>query len=231
MNVVGYIRVSTDAQADGLSPVTQESRIRDWCGAMGHELVAIHQDLGVSGSVTPRDRKGFSAAMKQIANCEADGIVALRFDRFTRTTKDLLVLAEEAQTEQFAICSVEQQLDTSTPMGQFVLTIFGAVAQLERQQVSERTLAAMAELRRQGRSPGRHTPFGKMTQDGGTENRAGDKRPLVNNPREQEILTTLEDLTERGCGPTVIAKRFSELGYVTRSGGPWTRQSVSRLQK
>ena len=116
-----------------------------------------------------------------------------------------------AEKEGWALHSIEERLDTSSPQGRFVVTILGAIAQLEREQAAERTRAAMAELRRQGRRTSRFPPLGYRFE--------GDR--VVEEPKEQPILRRMLELQAEGNGCWRIARLLNEDG----TGNPRTRRT------
>lgn len=83
-SLIGYIRVSSDGQQDGLSLVEQARLIQDYCTRSGYNLLAIFSDAESGESIAGRD--GFIAAYKMVTNKDdaADGLVVLNFDRYSR---------------------------------------------------------------------------------------------------------------------------------------------------
>lgn len=148
MKVVGYIRVSTDEQAEsGYSLAAQERAIRAYCETYGLELLGIESDEGLSAKNLKRP--GVHRALDH-----GVGLVVWRLDRLTRSLRDLSVLLEGPFSTR-ALHSVQERLDTTTATGRLVVNMLGSVAQWEREVISERTKAGMAEARRQGVRLGR----------------------------------------------------------------------------
>ena len=136
MIVCGYVRVSTDLQAEkGYSVDQQTERIQAYCKARGWELKRIYTDAGFSGKSLDRP------AMKQlIQDCTLyDLVLVNKLDRLSRSQKDTLYLIEDifrAKGVQFA--SMSENFDTSTPLGMAMIGILSVFAQLEREQIKER---------------------------------------------------------------------------------------------
>ena len=86
---------------------------------------------------------------------EGDVVVVESISRFARCAKDLLELIEQLTAKGEEFISKKESLDTSTPSGRFVLTIFGAVAQLEREYLLQRERAGSAVAKRAGKYQGR----------------------------------------------------------------------------
>jgi site-specific DNA recombinase len=156
---LGYCRVSTDEQArEGVSLSAQRERIEAYAKAKGLELTAVLADEGLSGKNLNRP------ALRQVLDrCQARDIghvIVWKLDRLTRRTKHLLNLVEDVfLAKGIELHSVSESLDTSTPHGRFVLTLFGGLAQMERELIGERTRSAMA-FKRERFQPTSHPPLG-----------------------------------------------------------------------
>ncbi|MGM9661042.1 MAG: recombinase family protein [Faecousia sp.] len=86
---------------------------------------------------------------------EGDVVIVESISRFARNTKDLLELVEQLTAKKVEFISKKEALDTSTPSGRFVLTIFGAVAQLEREYLLQRQKEGIAIAKQEGKYKGR----------------------------------------------------------------------------
>ena len=86
---------------------------------------------------------------------EGDVVIMESISRFARNTKDLLELVEQLTAKKVEFISKKESLDTSTPSGRFVLTIFGAVAQLEREYLLQRQKEGIAIAKQEGKYKGR----------------------------------------------------------------------------
>lgn len=157
---IGYIRVSTNEQTkEGISLSCQENKIRTYAELEELELVGILKDEGKSGKNL--NRPEVKKLIKMIQKKEIDVVVIYKLDRLTRKTKDLLYLVEDVFKET-AFVSLTEKIDTTTAAGKFFLTIIGALAQMERELISERTKDALQELKKQGKKLGNPNliPFG-----------------------------------------------------------------------
>ena len=219
--LVAYVRVSTTEQADeGVSLAAQRARLAGYATAHGFDLVAVVEDAGVSGSVAPAKRPGLARALDLIRRGEADGLVATKLDRISRSVRDVLALADDAQRAGWRLVSVGEQLDTGSAMGRFALTLLAALAELEREQIGERTRAALVQVAREGRQRSRHAPFGYR--------HAGDL--VVEEPAEQVILDQILDLDAVGTGARAIATNLATRGIPNpRTGKPWNRGTVASI--
>ncbi len=141
---LGYARVSTDEQArGGVSLEAQVARIRAYAQAKELELVEVLTDDGISGKTL--ERPALQELVRRCERGEVGHVVVVRLDRLTRRTRDLLALVDDLfLARQIELHSVSESLDTSTPHGRFVLTLFGGLAQMERELIGERTRSALA---------------------------------------------------------------------------------------
>jgi len=137
--LIGYARVSTEEQATD----AQLAELR----AAGCEV--IHQEHGSGAS---RARPVLSRLLREIRKDEV--LVVVRLDRLARSVSHLLEVIEELESKGAHFRSLRDPIDTSTPQGMFSLQVLGAVAQLERSLISERTKAGVKAARAKGRQPG-----------------------------------------------------------------------------
>lgn len=120
---IGYIRVSTEEQ----NTIRQEILMKE----MGVDKVFVDK---MSGKNTKRPQ--LEAMMSYVR--EGDVVVVSEIARFARNTRDLLKLIDDLTKKGVQFESQKEKIDTTTPTGQFMLTIFGAVAELERQYILAR---------------------------------------------------------------------------------------------
>lgn len=86
---------------------------------------------------------------------EGDSVIVESISRFARNTKDLLELTEELNNKHVQFISQKEKIDTDTPAGKFMLTIFGAVAELEREYIRQRQREGIEIAKEQGKYRGR----------------------------------------------------------------------------
>jgi len=149
MRIGIYARVSTKDQ----SCEFQVRDLRAYCSARGFDLVREYVDVGQSGA---RDsRPELNILMDDARKRQFDAIVAWRFDRFARSTKHLLSALEEFRSLGIRFISYQENIDTTSPLGQALFTIVSAVAQLERDLIRERVNAGIRHARACGKQLGR----------------------------------------------------------------------------
>ena len=137
---IGYVRCSTTDQ----NPVRQEQILRE----KGCEKV--FSDM-LSGKDT--NRPGLQAMMDYIR--EGDVLYVESISRLARSTRDLLQTVDQLQQKGVQFVSQKENIDTSTPQGKFMLTVFAALSELERDQIRQRQAEGIAIARAQGKYQGR----------------------------------------------------------------------------
>lgn len=149
MRICIYARVSTRDQSC-------ELQVRDlwtYCAARGFDLVREYVDVGQSGAKDSRPE--LNKLMDDARKRRFDAIVVWRFDRFARSTKHLLTALEEFRSLGIQFISYQENIDTSSALGQALFTIVSAVAQLERDLIRERVSAGIRNARENGKKLGR----------------------------------------------------------------------------
>lgn len=139
---VGYARVSTrdqvlDRQVDGLR-------------AAGCDRVETE---AISGGVPALDRPGLARALDIMR--AGDTLVVVSLDRLGRNVRDVLGLIDHLAERGIGLRIIDQQIDTATPTGRLLITMMGAVAEMEKALIAERTRDGLAAARRRGRCGGR----------------------------------------------------------------------------
>ena len=151
MRAALYVRVSTDGQ----TCENQERELRASAARMGHEIVGIYRDDGISGAKGRDRRPGFDALHRDIARRRFDLVMAWSVCRLGRSLRDLLALLEDMRAKGVDLFLEKQGLDTSTPSGRLMFQMVGAFAEFERAIISERVKSGMARARANGRHVGR----------------------------------------------------------------------------
>jgi len=215
---IGYSRVSTVHQLDGVSIETQEARIRAFCVSRGFELAEIFTDEGISGSKM-HNRPGLTAALDAVTKC-CGVLVVYSLSRMSRSLRDTLQIAERLDREGADLASLSESIDTTSAMGRFCFSLFGALNQLERDLASERTAAALAHKRAKGEKTGGRIPFGYDLAADGTS--------LTMNMSEQEIVGQIVYLRQAGYSYRGICAELQQRGIITKEGNPVWKPKVIR---
>jgi site-specific DNA recombinase len=215
----GYVRVSTEEQVrEGVSLNAQEKKIRAYAEIHDLELVEIIRDEGYSGK--DLERPGFKYLLEKVKGQESEAVIVYKLDRLTRRTSDLLRLVEEVfQEGNTRFFSITEQIDTDSAMGKFFLTIMGAMAQMERELISERTKAALAYKKEIGETVG-HLPYGYQREDG----------KLISDKEEKRVIRKMRRLRKEEQSYGKIATKLNKEGIPTKRGtGKWYASSVSNV--
>jgi DNA invertase Pin-like site-specific DNA recombinase len=144
-----YLRVSTPEQ----KPDLQYDGLRGYAARAGLEVVRDYCDIAVSGRREGRPQ--LNALMTAARKREIDCVLVWKFDRFARSTRHLLTALEEFDHLGVRFISVQDQIDTDSPMGRAMFTIIAAMAELESALISERVTAGMKAAEARGRRLGR----------------------------------------------------------------------------
>ena len=155
-----YIRVSSDEQAvNGTSPDVQRDACLMMASQMGFQVADIVPDLGVSG-VRYSSRPGIQKALKYIEAGEAEVLLATKVDRVGRSAAVILDIASRVRKAGGELVTQDARFD-ATPMGLFTLTMFAGMAELERNNIRERTKSGAVRRAQEGVQPQRsRSPFG-----------------------------------------------------------------------
>jgi len=213
---IGYIRVSTDKQADqGHSLEAQRAKIEAY--AMLYDLEMVDYVIE-TGSAKNTDRQGLQDALRGLIEGRAEALVVVRLDRLTRSVSDLGRLVEN-YFQKHALMSVSEQIDTRSAAGRLVLNVLASVSQWEREVIGERTSAAMQHMRAEGRYTGGKPPYGFDLVDG----------ELNENEAEQSVLALVRKYRGRGLSLRKIAQTLADRGMRSRTDQAFVPSSLSRM--
>jgi DNA invertase Pin-like site-specific DNA recombinase len=182
MRAAIYTRVSTDNQ----TCENQERELRATALRLGHDIVAVYRDNGISGARGRDRRPGFDALHRDIARRKFDLVMAWSVCRLGRSLRDLLSLLEDMRAKNVDLFLEKQGLDTSTPSGRLMFQMVGAFGEFEREMIRERVLSGMRRAKAQGKHIG---------------------RPKMDPSKREAIIAALNEPGRAGI--RVIAKRFS----------------------
>src|SRR2546429_8460258 len=138
MRAIGYVRVSTDKQADhGVSLEAQEAKIRAMAVVQGAEIVELIVDGGESAKNL--DRPGMEKLLALVEERKVDTVIIAKLDPLTRSVKDLAELLARFQKRGVSLVSVAESLDTGSAAGRLVSNTMTAGSPGGREAVGERT--------------------------------------------------------------------------------------------
>lgn len=225
MKVAGYVRVSTQGQADsGLSIEAQRTKLVAYASALDLELVEVIEDAGISAKSL--DRPGMKKLLGMLDAGEIGGVLTAKLDRVTRRVADLGFLVERYfASGKFALLSVSDSIDTRTASGRLVLNVLVSVAQWEREACAERTREALAQLRANGVRVG-PAPFGAVHV---AEEDAHGRRIIREVTEESEVIGRIHQLRDEGRSLRDICTALTAAGVPTKRGGRWSPKVVRSI--
>ena len=218
MVVVGYVRVSTGGQADdGVSLNAQRQKIEAWAKLHDEAELVIYEDAGISGG-SMEQRPGLQEALREVCRRQghACGLRALTTCSIDEGHAGDQRRTREAKAE---LVSLSERIDTTSASGKMVFRMLAVLAEFERDQVSERTRAAMGHLRVTGQRFSRFAPYGwDLDEERGT---------VARNQSEQEVLKRMRDLRADGHSYRDIAATLDAEGVPTKTGlRTWSSKAV-----
>ena len=219
MNIAAYCRVSTD-KADQLNSLeAQKDFFSEYTKRTGDTLVRLYADEGISGTKI-KNRKEFLRMMADAEHGLFDMVVVKDISRFARNTVDLLQNVRKLKS-----LGIETQFLTAnmTSMGnsEFVLTIFGALAQEESANTSKRVKFGKKINAEKGRVPNIVYGYDKTI---------GDYFNLTINHEEAQVIRQIYQwYTKEGYGAAKISNMLNEKGLKTKRNCKWSQNAICRI--
>lgn len=227
--VACYLRVSTEDQADsGLGILAQRTRCRAMAEVKGWPRPIDYKDEGVSGTKDVSKRKGLRQLLEDIRAGNIDAVIILSLDRLGRKTRLVLDLVEELTGAGVSLISCKESLDTGTPQGQFVLTMFAALAQLERDITVQRTTDALAERGKIDGEKGGRIPYGyRRVFEIREEKRVSTGVEI--DEEKAKVVRRIFAMDRRGLSLREIADRLNRDHVSGPRGGRWFASSINAV--
>ena len=223
MRAALYARVSTEDQAkEGFSLDAQIKRLEAYCKVRGWDIADRYVDEGYSGRNT--DRPEYNRMMSDMEGW--DLILVLKMDRIHRNSRNFMNMMEELDRHGKMFVSSSESLDTTNAMGRFVVDMIQRIAQLESEQIGERTQLGMREkaetLTPEG--PGKKTmgftpPFGYTLENG----------RLLAVPEEMEVVIDIFSSYSEGETMDAICYSLNRDRRLTRKGNPWNKYNLRNI--
>ena len=219
MNIAAYCRVSTDTTDQLNSLEAQKNFFNEYAEKNGHTLVRLYADEGISGTKI-KNRREFQSLLNDAQHGIFDMVVVKDISRFARNTVDLL-----SSTRQLKALNIETMFLTAnmTVLGnsEFVLTIFGALAQEESANTSKRIKFGKKINAEKGRVPNIVYGYDKIT---------GDYFNLTINKREADVVRQIfQWYSEEGYGAAKISNMLNEKKLRTKRDCQWSQNAICRI--
>jgi DNA invertase Pin-like site-specific DNA recombinase len=225
VKLCGYVRVSTDVQAEkGLGVQIQTKATKRWAIDHGHKLGDVFTDVGASGTLGFADRPALAEALDTVHRGATDGLVVYRLDRLAR----LLTVQEAVLAQVWALGGTCFSVDTGEilrddpddPTRTALRQMIGVFAQLERGMISARMRAGRRLKAERGGYAGGRPPFGYRAEG----------RQLVPEPSEFPAIERATALRSDGASYRAIACILQSEGFVRKGGiERWHPVQVGRL--
>jgi len=189
----------------------------------GWPVACVFQDDGISGTKDESARPGLAAMLAAVAAGEIQAVIVAALDRIGRSTRLVLRIVDQLAEDGAAVVSCKESLDTGTAAGQFVLTMFAALAQLERDTIVERTTGGRNARGQVDGEKGGRVPMGYEREFVGGRKATGDVSIIES---EAEIVRRIFSLRAQGSTLEAIADDLNNAGIKTRRGRGWHASSV-----
>jgi DNA invertase Pin-like site-specific DNA recombinase len=153
--VVGYVRVSTEEQADsGLGLDAQRAKLTAECAHHSWTLTEVLADEGISAKAMD-NRPALQEALRRVESGAVQILMVSKLDRLSRSVHDFTGLLERSVRQGWTLVVLDLGIDTATPNGKFMAHVLASVAQLERELIGQRTSDALQAKKAQGAILGR----------------------------------------------------------------------------
>ena len=197
----------------------QAEKCRAYCGIHDMAVIAEHRDEGLSGGTLARP--GLTSSI-ELCCAKRAALVVYALARFARSTKDAITIVDQLDKAHADFISVSESIDTTTPHGRFMFTLTAALAQLEREQIADRTSVSMLVHQKNGRRMSRFAPFGWRID-------LEDSSRLLVDDTEMKSVNHVLNLHANGFSNAQIARQLNENGVPYRNQRPWYREAVRRI--
>ncbi len=215
-----YRRVSTDDQIFNQSLQVQYKQAQAMAIVKEWEIVDDYEDAGLSGTKGPEKRPELARLLSDIKQGKIDAVIVASLDRVGRNARLILDLVEKITRAGVAFISCRETLDTSTPTGQFVLTLFAAMAQLDRDTIVRRTTDGRNERARKDGEKGGNLPLGYLRN----------QKRIVVDPAAAAVVRRIYTLKFAGHTLAAIATVLNTEGVPPGKGGKaWYVSSVREV--
>lgn len=214
-----YLRVSTQEQAlEGYGLAAQRAKCAAMVDLKGWPTPIEYADEGLSGTLDASGRPGLAALLAAVKSGEVNAVIVAALDRLGRQTGIILAVSTELENAGCSLASCKELLDTSTSSGKFVLTMFAALAQLDRDSIVERTTAGRDERGKLDGDKGGKMPLGYVRLDGVTIDQAG-----------AAIVKKIFAMRSTGSGMKAIATALNAEAIRPWRGAAWYASSVREV--
>jgi len=215
-----WIRVSTEDQAQGDSPKHHETRARAYAESRGWIVRELYDLSGVSGK-SVADHPQAKRMMEDVRKGHIQALIFSKLARLARNTRELLDFADFFEKYKADLISLQESIDTSTPAGRLFYTMIAAMAQWEREEITDRINASMAVRAKSGKPLNGRPAFGYKFD------KAVNK--VVPHPEEAPVRKLIYQLFAQHKRKGTVARLLDEGGYRNRRRATFSRRGVEYL--
>jgi DNA invertase Pin-like site-specific DNA recombinase len=227
MELVGYLRVSSEGQLDGYGLDVQERSARRWAKANGHKIVRWCRDEGRSGALGVADRPGLACAVDAISTGAAKGLVIARIDRLARALtvqEAALAIVWRLGASVFTADAGEVLPDDpDDPMRTAIRQVFGVFAELDRKMVTKRLRDGRAAKADAGRKAVGAYAYGYRGAGKGRE------RDAAPDQAEQVAVLRIVEMRRGGASYRQIVAVLEAEGLRPRRAEHWSSAAVRNI--
>lgn len=219
MNVIGYIRVSTDGQCgdDKFGLEVQEQQIKDYAARHNMSIVKWFRDEGESGA---KERPGFDEIIYgEIGNPPYEAVIVAKSDRVARDINVYYYYKMMLMKKNIKLISIAEDFGQFGVFANMLEAFTLCVAEMERDNINKRTSAGRKVKAENGGYSGGRAPMGYKVQDG----------TLVIVPEEAEVVKKIFEWRDDGVVMMDIVDRLNKNGYQTRNGKPFVISTVQSI--
>lgn len=214
-----YIRVSTERQVEGYSVDGQITQIEQFCQFNGYDLVDIYADRGISGK--SMNRPALQRMLQDAKNGKLDCVIVYKINRLARNTSNLLTIVEELHRQNVEFFSLSERMEVKNSTGKLLLNILASFSEFERNTILENIYTGQHQRALEGYYQG-NLPLGY-------NNIPDNKKELMINQHEANIVKYIFESYSKGHGYRKIANALNHKGYVTKKGNPFSISAVTYI--
>ncbi|MCD8902846.1 cassette chromosome recombinase CcrB [Staphylococcus gallinarum] len=214
-----YIRVSTERQVEGYSVDGQITQIEQFCQFNGYDLVDIYADRGISGK--SMNRPALQRMLQDAKNGKLDCVIVYKINRLARNTSNLLTIVEELHRQNVEFFSLSERMEVKNSTGKLLLNILASFSEFERNTILENIYTGQHQRALEGYYQG-NLPLGY-------NNIPDNKKELIINQHEANIVKYIFESYAKGHGYRKIANALNHKGYVTKKGNPFSISAVTYI--
>jgi len=216
--VIAYARVSTSEQGkSGLGLDAQREAINVFCEDEGMELIQIFEEVETGKGSNALDKRPVLAEALKLAKSSGYVLMVAKLDRLSRSVAFISELMESKVN--FIVTQLGKDADP------FMLHLYAALSEKERELISERTKAALQALKAKGVVLGNQTNLNEARERSNVVNRANA------DTFASERVDMIQTYKAKGWSLDKIAKELNKMGVTTRRGGSWYGSTVANILK